>query len=52
MDARLPGDCSNEDLLVSWNNIAAYLKFEPLLSLIPLAGILLLRAWRNRKHRA
>jgi len=26
--------------------------FELLLFLIPLAGILLLRAWRNRRHRA
>jgi hypothetical protein len=28
-----------------WNG-----SFELLLFLIPLAGILLLRAWRNRKH--
>jgi hypothetical protein len=26
--------------------------FELLLFLIPLVGILLLKAWRNRKHRA
>jgi hypothetical protein len=31
----------------SWNG-----SFELLLFLIPLAGILLLRAWRNHKHSA
>jgi hypothetical protein len=26
MNARLPADCSNEDLLVTWKDIAVYLK--------------------------